>query len=618
MFNLIGLILAAGTAAATTVDTEVTAAGAASYFYEEHHPTKMDWSSFTLCWGKNSDSQNDRFQTAATSRNANSGSWTVFNDVNASRGRLTSLVNQNLEWNSVFDQREYVFHVRFKKKVGDTVRIRSESTCSTRSWQYVVDEANSKIVTSVRLVVPTNTWVLRIRPQVNIASAISTIEKVSAIGSVDHTPESAAGSITSDGTHYFFVKPGDEVKITLTHEDVRSSLELLADYEVTFIGHNRCEKAVDDFKALAGQSARVPIKKELVDQGFRRILDGVRDGQLANEAGIHEGLLFLGCLTSDAVVGKVLYENDTHQILSILDGVQAASDELEDRLTSAPANTRERARMTERLKPFKVVVEMARYAVSESTLRSIAPLCERYPYIVNHRIRGNMTGYFFMRQKMDSVAIKLGLAPRAGEAASGIDRYFRQLVDSMGRASGHTYSEFIRARRSEIMSLAQDYEANAKLAVLESAIGEVDQLPGLRPTRNIEDMVKGLRSLKDAIHRINREFYRQIDLFANEAPQRVDVSLLAQAVADFETAFKQTQENFQAVYRLVDVNDNNITRLANTLGALESIHLREAEIWLNSKYGGFLAGFVQFHRGRSQDALEGLSQCILHPITLER
>ncbi|MCB0355715.1 MAG: hypothetical protein KDD40_01840 [Bdellovibrionales bacterium] len=62
LVKVLGFCICALSAHAAEVKTSVEASGKGSYFYEEHHPTKFDFSTFTFCGGKNSDAESDSDQ----------------------------------------------------------------------------------------------------------------------------------------------------------------------------------------------------------------------------------------------------------------------------------------------------------------------------------------------------------------------------------------------------------------------------------------------------------------------------------------------------------------------------------------------------------------------------
>lgn len=613
MFRLIlCLFIMAGSSAlfAQTVDTFIETEGKGSYFYEEFHPTKFDFSTFTFCGGRNADSASATFKTEKETRRGNSGNWDVNMNTEAHKGLLSSMISQQLQWDSKFDEKEYTFNVRLKKKVGAGQVITHRNTCNTRTWHYRVDAAQSRFISSVRVVIPENVYVARFRTSFpGTKNVRATINKVRAIGVDDeHEPAALQGIQAGEGTLYFFVKPHEEISIEVVHDDAGTNVDLVADFEVTFMGYNRCEKGIREFRQLSGQDANGVITKEIVTTAFSTIKDGILQKKPSSSEDVHKAILFLGCLTSESVAKALIYDNTAKQVEEILSGI----DDFSAQVTREKSNSET---VDNTAKPLRVLEAMARNAVASSVIRGLKPLCERYPSVGDDdKIKGLIPGYFVFRYKLDLIASTLGISPDVSRQGAITD-YFHGLLEALEKMSGASYADLLKERKSEILDLVRDYESNGKVAVVEEAAKQFNLLPPIEPNHDLVAMDVQLMEMKAKIYRVNEEFLRLTDLFAANSQAPLDLTRFKKHVDDFAASENEFRGHFGAVYEVF--SQEYAQSFRDVIQNLDDRHIQTTREWMEHKYGGFLKQFSDFQKDKmgGEKTAKELEKCIYQPIT---
>lgn len=593
-------IFFAGQAFAQTPQTEIEVEGRGSYFYEEHHPTKFDFSTMTFCGGRNSESENANFDMQREVRKGNSGSWDAYMNVGANKGILQSLINQKLEWNSAFDSKEYTFNVRLKKQAGRGAETTHRNTCNTRTWRYKVDAARSRFSSSVSVAVPDHVYVVRIRTS-GIKTGVQTqIKQVMSIGLVKDRPQLLEGLSLGDGTRYFFVNPGEEIRIQVSHDDVGTDVNLVADFEITFIGHNRCEKGIAEFRTLSGMKHDGVLTRDVIANAFAKVTKGLEKQSPTVEESLHQTLLFLGCLTSQSVAKSMIYDNGANQTNEILNGIA-------DFKASVLKLSRESIVAGENIKVHEILDAMARNAVATSVVRGMKPLCQRYPFVSENRVSGYVTGYLMFRHRLDLIDGALG--------HGDIGKYLQGMVSALEQMNGHTYASLIKDRKAQLELLIADYEANRKASLIEEAERQFQILPPVEPSRDVVGMSVEMAAMKKLILRVNEEFIRQIDLFAINSMAQLDLSHFKKAVADFVGSESRFQRHLKRTQK--DFADENASAFAHIMRNLNDRHIEVTRQWMQERYGGFLNKFADFQKeqmGGAETAKE-LEKCINHPVS---
>lgn len=581
---------------AQTVQTEVGAFGKSSYFYEEHHPTKFDWDTMTFCLGKNSHADSGNYKADEQKSSQNRGKLGVYTGIDGPNTRLSQLLNQRLEWESVFDDKDYVFHVQFKKEMGKGAYIHERNVCNTKAWYYKVDEAKSRIKTSLKLVVPQGIYVVRLRPRVNRIGAAFTAGRVARMDDPKAEPQLEGSlEIPAAQSNYFFVQPGDEIQLKLDFNDDNRDVDLLADVEVTFVGYNRCEKGVADMKAMAGVRSESLLTKNVVTSSLQAVTERLQSGDF--EA-LDKAILFLGCLTSAEVVRTVQYENNPTQIKDTLDAISDFNSRGD--FKKAPFLT----------KALSNVEAMARYAVARATIQGLRPLCERYPFLQDQKKVGDMTGYLFFRNRLDRIGRLLGLLSSGGSVAD----YYKGLLAALKPAHGKTYADLIR-NRDEWVRFARDYQAGNKVSPIEQAMSELNRLPPIQPTRALVTLAQGLKNLRQVSRAINIDVLNLIDGLQSASPGRtLNLQQMTANVNIFNVEFARTQAAFKDIYQMVDGESAQL--FSENLASMNESHVDAVKQYFAKTYGGFLLKFVNSQNDQSAISAKELNECIHNPVSL--
>lgn len=592
------------------VITQVHTEGSASYFYEEHHPTKFDFSTFTFCLGKNSHSEQGAYRSNRETYTDNEGNVGVFTGVGTTKGAIDRLLNQRVSWKSIFDQEEYVFHVKFKKQVGRQETFYRRNICNTRTWNYRVDEATSEVHTSVNIIVPDNVWVVQIRPQLNqnINQLVAEAHNVRGLSEIDKMPVESILDIKS-GVRYFFVRPGDEIQLNVSLQDEGGDIDFIADFEVTFIGHNRCDKIIDNFKQRNGYSPENSVDPNLIRTGFDNIVSRLQKDSPTSQQEFHDSVVFMGCFTSPQNITQIIYDNNAQQMEAILSGMsryeRRISDWVEEEKLADPS-------VALSVKTLRVVQKMTQYALSASVLQTMEPLCERYPYLVDGRIVGQATGYLYVRQQLEKIGELAGFFSREEET---MDIYFERLLPNFNQLPGQTYREVLEERRPYLIELFEGYEANKKHVPIANAMGTYSLLPYVEPTRDWVEFHEKYTALYKTSLRLNGEIYYQLDGYILEEDNIVDVSRLESFVAEFSQLYRESREAFLKLYSLFDGHYAEV--FARSVDDVTERHFLPSEYWLSHSYGGFLKQFVEAFAPTSSNSsfnVEEISACLRSPI----
>lgn len=586
---------------AQSPETEIEVEGRGSYFYEEHHPPKFDFSTMTFCGGRPSESENANFELQREIRKGNSGNWDAYMNVGANKGILQTLINQKLSWNSAFDSKEYTFNVRLKKQAGRGAETTHRNTCNTRTWRYKMDAARSKFNSSVRVAVPDHVYVVRVRSTMGQTLGVQAqIKKVMPIGSMDNAPQMLEGLAIGDGTRYFFVNPFDEIGIQVSHDDVGADVNLVADFEITFIGHNRCEKGIDEFKTLSGIRREDVLTRDVIAKAFTTVAEGLEKKAPVAEENLHRTLLFLGCLTSQSVAKSLIYDNGAKQTNEILNGFA----DFKKRIVEIG---RKSTTAGQSVQHYEVLEVMARNVVATSVVRGMKPLCQRYPFVSDNRVAGYVTGYLMFRHRLDLIDTVLG----HGE----IGKYLQGIISSMEQMNGHTYASLMRDRKAQLESLISDYEANRKASLIEEGERQFQMLPPVEPSRDVVGMSVEMAAMKKLILRVNEEFIRQIDLFAINSQAQLDLTHFKKAVDDFTKSEARFQRHLKNTHQIFA--DENAGAFGHVMRNLNDRHIEVTRQWMKDRFGGFLSKFAEFQQGQigNADTAKELEKCIYQPVS---
>ena len=607
----IGLISLLPSWVMSQVSTTVKSSGKGSYFYEEHHPTKFDASSFTFCGGRNSKSETANDKNEEEVFTSNKGNKTFFNNISTNKTRLKQFLNQQIEWDNFYDDKDYSFHVKFKKKVGAGQTLTQRNTCNTRTWKYRVDTAKSEVNTSVKIVVPENVWVVQIKKIVNKNIPIEVrykAKKVYQKAVAQNTLVQSEGAELDKDIKYFFVKPGDEIQLETSFVDIKTNFELIADFKVTFVGHNRCKSIIKQAMTEGDKSDKaIILSQDIIESKLSGAFAINKDGSFPQKT--HNSLLFLGCLTSKPQVESLLFENNFKQMEVLLDGIEKFYEKASRKMIQSTNETKDVS-----IIPFLRVVDiMTRYSLATSTLSAMKPMCDMYPYVVNGKKVGHITAYLLARQKLDLIKELLNTSDKS--KTPQFASYFDEFSNELSKLPKMTYAELYNKSQELLEPLIIDYEANNKFQVVVELLSLADSLPPFRKNRQLAEFYQSLSEVKKDVYTYNKEVNYQVDRIVSQGNDAIDFNELRSLSKKQLSSSRELVIKFTSLYDLFDGEYANA--FAEALDDINEEHRVVTKKWLGNKYGGFFskyAGLYSKENNISKDEFSKLSECLTEPI----
>jgi hypothetical protein len=205
--------------------------------------------------------------------------------------------------------------------------------------------------------VPDNVFVLRVRKTANAASAVGltdTIVNTAEVTLQGKNPDVNLDTLKKDvvgigGWEYRFVRPGDKIDFIAeyTTTDPRN-VSFTLDYEITFVGQNRCE-------SILGGIAKFSATAADVDQVFSLVKAG-------DEQGMHNFALAMGCLGNPTYRDRLFTQSSGKSVAPFI-------KELQKRSTALGAQTSQYALAT------RVIAEMGVYSLARGFLTDLKPYC---------------------------------------------------------------------------------------------------------------------------------------------------------------------------------------------------------------------------------------------------
>ncbi|MCB0355716.1 MAG: hypothetical protein KDD40_01845 [Bdellovibrionales bacterium] len=516
---------------------------------------------------------------------------------------MNNFLNQQTIWNNYFNEKEYKFHINFKKNIGEGAVLHHRNICNTRTWIYKVDTASSKVTTSVNVVVPENVWVLRIvkvvekDPKILVNyNAQNVYQKV-----VGRSSIAKAESVSIGKTYnYFYVKPGDEIKLEVQFEDVKTDIDLIASFEVTFFGNNRCEAVVNKVKGNSGLT-----KEKILDKISSSYVMG-KDGEIPEAT--HESLLFLGCLTAKPQIESMTYENNIDQMRALLSGINAFTKEA---ILAATDSTKSKGD-TDAISFLETLSYMVRNKVSRETLSAMAPMCKRHPLIRENKQVGYVTAYLQSKMVLDKIALYLNEGTE-----DGLDfvKYFDELTKILLQLKGEMFKNILQYSRQQLQELFNYYQINSKLIVLEHINKLANELPKTHIHRQMAEFYQSLDDLTAAVAVYDREFNILLESISYGGTKTLDTQNVEVQNRQLDKKYFDFNEKFKKLYKLFD--GHYAQSFAEAMDDIHEQHLIQSENWLTTEYEGFFKEFTQTYKSSADynsEEYQKLSDCITSPV----
>ena len=593
------------------VQTEVRMAGDASYFYEEHHPVKFDFKSFTMCWGKHSQTEADSSKGEDLVIRGSQGSQNLMSRINGGRSRFDEVKNQSLDWQSEFDRSDYSFNINIKKRVGNSQTLVQRNTCSTRTWNYRIDRATSRVESSLSLLVPDNVYILEIEKlqQGNLPSLTSFVAEKVYVGD-ESTGQMEIRQMETvqigRNINFYFVKPGDEIKLKTVFADQGSNVDLMASLKVTFFGHNRCDKIIDD--AIKNSGGGDGIDQHLIERYFDVNFGRRQDGSILEEES-REALNVLGCLTSPKVIEDLLYRQNIVEIKGILDSILKLSVIQDTKRLQLFSETRE---VSDLYLFLSAAEKMARQAVSQSVLNAMGPMCELVPVFNPGGKNYTVTTYLHIKVLLERISILLNKS-ESGE--SQFADVYGQFAEQLARLPFRTYSEFSEGDVKKVMEIFSWFVNSNKMIVVNQMMEYINRIPTDVP--QTAELNRFEMAASD-LFRTTEAFQIEVTRYAMDVGKRSDREI------DIKTILKLSEEVSSATTEFVEAlavyqrqfSGRLAREFANSVRVVYGVHFTNTDDDLRDLFGGFFKTFGEFYRdpsGKTLD-LDHFHRCFTEPI----
>lgn len=575
-------------AATDTVATSIELGGTASYAYEEHHPTKIGE---TICGGKPSDFSFEEAKKSEETLQDNMGTKTLYNSFNGTDSRLGKMANQTVDWKFAFDKEDYSFHIKFSKLLGSGHEFYRRKPCNTKSWYYKVNSANSKVKTSVNLVVPQNVFFVEIERIVNKELGIEAIFTARNIRSKSTNWVTVGSGEIRRPVHYFYVKPGDEITLELDFKEENTNIDLIADLKVTFLGYNRCDSIIKRTLGDDKESFSVSRIMSALTKGF----SSNSKGDISSDS--QQSLRFLGCLTARPTIQKLLFENDKMDVNSIIEALEGINEEIDVR------------RSQNRTEPFDHILDdisyIARYSISQSAVESAQALCKKYIFSPNPGEVSLISGYLFIRQRLDRILslLKIGESQFPSTASEA-----RRLTDDFKLIQSQTENPPREDRLQKTLALIEEYESRNFLGVLEETLDEANFIPPIPDSRKYMDFRLALVEFYSASIVFNRFFQQSLESLFTDENTAVDFHRIEIYLSNIEAKGKTLKLSLFAFMK--DFEGRNANQFAKGLTKIQD-HQHRTESEINGKYDGFFRSLFDFFPNTATDKF---IKCLESPI----
>lgn len=566
------------------VNTEVKGSGTARFFYEEHHPTKMNWDNWTFCWGANAKSRDGKSKSEEEVSRNNQGSLTTKSYV---EGPFSKMVTSELFWKNNFNKKDFVFTIDFKRSIGKDRSERINSTCTTHDWSYKVSNVDTEVSTSLRLRVPENVYVLRLRTNQNDPTRKISIRNVRSIPKSQMVaPIVNSEGIELGGYQYFFTKPGEEFQIELKFNDNDTKdIELIASIEVTMIGQNRCDQVIRETLGDANALTRAGSDKA-VRAAFYSIEEKLKSGESPeNIDSLNRSAVLVGCFMNQSIADGILYNNNAGEVRGLLDSVSEFQRHVDlirgDKFQSVKT-------------ALATLTKMSMVSLSSNVLDSVKPLCSKRPVFdpQTHQKIGYKRGYVTMAENLRQVQSLAG---------TGMAQYYRDLLGKFQSAmgAGKTYGELMAdsETKAKLERLYQFYRANSKAAVSARIYGLLDDVPTLKRTAELVRMYNAALQVKLLSDKLN-------SLFGHEF---LKLGISFKGRPDFAEVEKDITKLSEQTEILLDSVGKNLTLVdADSTGYVGGQFVNAVQDILTRFFAGYGSALANTYDGYFREFLAGL------------
>lgn len=544
-----------------SIETTVEYSSGVDMLRTKTHPVKPG-----ECWGRGDDSHTSSHMSKEQKKTELKG---AIKDLVPTEDYLTEKNAQNINWETRLDSEQEIF-INFNKSVSAPEHYENAIKCNTTKWYYTVTKANTSLKTQVGLMVPDDIWFVSIKRDLQL-SKLTAKETVSGLFPLGLTkflsnPDfSIRSDFAENGYNYYLAKPFSE--ITLAFEINDQSLvnaSALGQYKVDFIGSNRCEAIIKEHGGWTTESMR-----------------GVIEKQETGPEGLHESILYFGCLTHKKHLQKLFSQNNYQSIHQMLQNM--------DKLMKESRLTLEEKQLNEAKKALRTILRMAEFTIAQNLLVDVLSYCHEYKLmdLVENKVLATERRYIAVAESIDKI-----LAALDKVLPSGHHDFLAQLKNL--HDLGFTYQDLFKSKEEkEKLHFAGQLIAKPRVYLLRDLERSISYFPKEHIVGS-EAHSKALKELEDldpVLMDIFSEFETLARKVKTQSSERVQYQSYEEKIKRAEALIQSATQYFKAQKQTFNSSNQAKEFRTMTLDSTATYVNRNFGL-LKEIYGGFLEEFL--------------------------
>jgi hypothetical protein len=369
--------------------------------------------------------------------------------------------------------------------------------------------------------------------------------------------------------------------------------DISTDFEITFIGQNRCDKTIREVMGDGPGLAVANVGAKARDQLKALQAEIARPESEQKLEAVNRSVVFMGCLINESVANSVLFDNDPAEIRGLLQALDAfTTQSADEQLASDVSATGENA--------LKVITQMSLLSLATNSLNATLPYCEHKPVFGEDGDQsGWIRGYLDLSRRLQK-AKALYEFNESTSGPAGYASYYRGFMDryqpflDTGLSYGSFRTDPERERR--LLELATFFDGNNKVLRAYEATGQLSAFGTLPPNRDMVEMAKAVLAVERLTARIHSRFAQEFEYFIDRSPKRPNLQGMREDLDMLDSQMRAL--NFRIGRLLSLLNPGGDGEVAEPLKtavqeiATDFLGGRRQYLRSPTTYGAFLTGFT--------------------------
>jgi len=595
--------------AGPSVNTNIESRAKVDYFFEEKKHTKFNLLKFVFCWGGESN-HDEKVLNGKKSSSGISGE----NKVSAQEfaGAYTGQSHKvgDFSWRTDFGEEDYIFNIQFKKKIDQLHRnIDSSTKCKTKITSYKIREFENKVTSNLELHVPENVWVIRFKATgFSDRQASFNLYGISEIDADAHKGktlfktedmtnekgEKIKGVKGRDGYSYYFIKPETRLKLIVKYIDnTLESKEFLGNIEVTYLGQNRCNEFNKD-----------KVTMEYIKNSFNGVYQEANHASKLNMNKFHFLIRRIACISGNKNLINTANFNHSSDLLKILNFTQDFREDVKIKIIKGQIVEAEKSHRVK--SAMNIFLNMFNYKLASATLKILAPLCKMVDFegkSVLDLLNGNLQKLKEKLEIRNSLEYSKERKPHqfylksSERLKSGALKIYDFLGPFVNNADRNSVS---------INEISKVYNEESYVLLKKDILSDLKQ-GVIHLVEGTDDFVSRMPTIDGIIHLEN--FYNDYFAYQYEVLNIEEVASIMfeglDSVDGYTLNIKDAQRFFSSFKDLSKLESNFLNsfyQLENYLAGEISLdlsdvheeHFNLSRDWLETRYNGFLKGFMSY------------------------